>query len=166
MKDSEQLFFSGWEDEKFVQDQINGDCVDISTIEEFSYVPEGIYFAFKKNEEGFPYLKNVKTGRIFSKRTKSQIYPTFDIPTSREITGTCKTMGLHRFFAFCFLKNDIGPKAMVHHEDNDKSNYRLNNLGWVSQSQNELAKNEQKEIDDRKEKDGQRLIDYPAEYLI
>ena len=58
----------------------------------------------------------------------------------------------HRLVALAFIKNpDPKNKTMVNHRDNNKSNYLLENLEWVSRGENSLDKNLDKGIMKRRE---------------
>lgn len=51
--------------------------------------------------------------------------------------GVYKQIGLHRLLAETFIKKPIGAKV-VNHKDGNTLNYDLDNLEWVTQSENKL----------------------------
>lgn len=109
--------------------------IDISTIDDYRALPEKVYFAFKEGEDGLPYFKNVVNGRVYSVRNTRSAYPTLDVPKIK------KTVSCHRFFAKCFLKNpDPKTCTVIDHKDKDKYNFKIDNLEWVTPSENERRK--------------------------
>ena len=111
--------------------------IDISQVNSYKILPKGKFFAFKSNKNGLPYLKNMDTGRIYTVRNTRSMYPTIDIPRPIKQSVSC-----HRFFAECFIENPNPKKfTVVDHKDKDKSNYKINNLEWVTPSENEKRKN-------------------------
>jgi len=130
------------------QEIIKGDALDVSAVDIFfqgdtnmhknanttigylKTLPPNTYIAFKKDGDGFPYLKNQKTGRIIKARTSRGVYPAINLPRSRNMTVYC-----HRLFAILFLKNpDTKFYTEVNHSDEDKLNFRLENLEWITPS--------------------------------
>jgi hypothetical protein len=145
---NDQLFlFPEWDVKPKI---ISGDAIDISTINIFfegekeihrksnvmvdklkSLAPNKFY-AFKSGENGYPYVKNIDTGTIYSinspkthgARSRNQ-YPCVGIPS---VTVAC-----HRLFALLFIENpNTELYTEVNHIDEDTENYRLENLEWIT----------------------------------
>lgn len=89
---------------------------------------EGIYVI---NEAGD--VKRVDTEKILSPAVSTAGY--LVVSLWKENKGTLKT--IHRLLAECFIYNDDPlQKRTVNHIDGNKTNNRLENLEWVSYSQN------------------------------
>jgi hypothetical protein len=98
-------------------------------VDKLRVLPRDTYFLFKKGEDGFPYVKNVKTGKILSKNTTRNQYPCLSI---KGVAIAC-----HRLFALAFIENDdTRNKTEVDHTDENKANYKLNNLSWMTSGKN------------------------------
>lgn len=132
------------------------DYIDISKIKmqkhknrtyDYSLLPKDRYFLFKSGginkymeKEGncFPYVQNKETGRLYTVGvTESCGYPKFTI--TEKIDG--KTIGfffqIHRLIGEAFIENDMPElKTVVDHKDGNRLDYRVQNLRWVTQSQN------------------------------
>lgn len=50
--------------------------------------------------------------------------------------GNCKTVNVHRVVAAHFLKNKKGETAQVNHKSGDKSNASIEELEWMTPSEN------------------------------
>lgn len=67
-------------------------------------------------------------------RTREKDYPTFRACHNNKAVNAC----VHVIVADCWLFNDDPTnKVDVNHMDGDKRNYHLNNLEWVTKSQNQ-----------------------------
>ena len=87
------------------------------------------YYLFKENEEGFPYVINIKKNHTLSINTSRNQYPCVSIAS---VAIAC-----HRLFAFAFIENiDTELYTVVDHINEDKTDYRIKNLQWVSSSEN------------------------------
>ena len=137
---------------------ISGDAIDISTINIFfegekeihrksnvmvdklkSLAPNKFY-AFKSGKDGYPYVKNIDTGTIYSinspkthgARSRNQ-YPCVGIPQRTQHTNKSVTVACHRLFALLFIENpNTELYTEVNHIDEDTENYRLENLEWIT----------------------------------
>lgn len=123
------------------------DCVDVTNInivflgdgqihknanrliDKLKSLKKDTYFLFKANENGFPYVMNIKTRHTLSiNKTRNQ-YPCVSIGG---VAVAC-----HRLFAFAFIDNiDTKLYTEVDHINEDKTDYRIKNLQWVSSSEN------------------------------
>ena len=125
----------------------NGDAVDVSTvdvyfegdkeihrksnimIDKLKSLPSGKFYAFKEGEDGYPYVKNIDTGTIYSVGTTRNQYPCVGFG---KVTIAC-----HRLFALLFVEN---PKTELYtevdHINEDKSDFKLKNLRWLPSGKN------------------------------
>ena len=107
-------------------------------------LPKGKYMMFPTgsihrvptygDRNDFPYVVNVWTGKVISVRHGGKLYPLIDI----RLTGKIKqTFQMHRLAAMAFLPNPLPQdRIMVHHINQDKYDYSLSNLEWVTPSYN------------------------------
>jgi hypothetical protein len=78
-------------------------------------------------------IKNNSSGKTLSTFAHKSGYEVINIkPEGR---GAGKTLKLHRLVAMAFLSNPLN-KPQVNHIDGDKSNNNLENLEWVTASEN------------------------------
>ena len=135
----------------------NIDYIDITKVKiihkhknrtyDYTMLPKDKYFLFKSGginkymeEKGnsFPYIQNKKTGKIYTAGVSESIsYPKVSI--TEEIDG--KIIGfyiaIHRIVAEAFIENDMPElKTLVDHKDGNRFDYRVQNLRWVTASQN------------------------------
>lgn len=85
-----------------------------------------------------------KTGKIYSKRSKIFLKPLYNIThgyTKFGLNG--KFIYLHRLLAIAFIDNPDN-KPAVDHIDRNKLNNNLDNLRWVTVSENGLNRSFQK----------------------
>ena len=102
-------------------------------------------------------VKNDKTGRILKTYTKPSGY--------KQVQLGRKTIPqyIHRLVAKAFIPNDDN-KPQVNHKNGDKSDNRVENLEWVTASENDLAYGYTSRIENRKKKiiaislDGREII--------
>ena len=90
---------------------------------------DGIETQYQINENGEIY--NTKTNNFL----KGHIENTGYVSVNLNINGIKKNYSLHRLMADIFLDNPNN-LPIVNHIDGDKTNNKLENLEWVSQSQN------------------------------
>ena len=90
---------------------------------------DGIETQYQINENGEIY--NTKTNNFL----KGHIENTGYVSVNLNINGIKKNYSLHRLMADTFLDNPNN-LPIVNHIDGDKTNNKLENLEWVSQSQN------------------------------
>ena len=107
-------------------------------------LPKGKYMMFPTgsihrvptygDRNDFPYVVNMWTGKVISVRYGGKLYPLLDI----RLTGKIKqTFQMHRLAAMAFLPNPLPQdRIMVHHINQDKYDYALSNLEWVTPSYN------------------------------
>ena len=76
-------------------------------------------------------IKNIKTGRILKQRITNYGYSVVDI----QIDKIGKTFKVHRLIAEAFLDN-VDNKLEVDHINRIKSDNRIENLRWVTRSEN------------------------------
>jgi hypothetical protein len=83
----------------------------------------------------FPYVLNVKKGKHLKIRVTRNQYPCLAIQIG---AATKLDYAAHEIFAILFIKN-LHPSifCMVDHGDDDKLNYQISNLSWVTQSYNQ-----------------------------
>ena len=137
------------------------DYVDVSKIKcgelkktPYSILPEGMYMLFKSGgfnkyhpemSNAFPYIQNTKTLKVVSATaTEYNGYVKSSIFLS-------KTKGLfinmHRIVAEAFIHNDMpDKKILVDHINGDNLDYRVDNLRWVTHSQNNTGVKRKRQI--------------------
>jgi hypothetical protein len=118
--------------------------IDLNRTSEFILsIPEGKYTLFKEggkhklpqysNRKDFPFIKNNDTGNIINPNFSRAVYPCYTLDnglSSKRIYG-------HRLFAMAFVFNDFpNLKYNVDHMNEDKLDYSISNLKWVSVSEN------------------------------
>jgi len=147
MRDQQLLLFP--ELDPFKTKIKNIDYIDISevkntgtsfhsnTVVDYSILEKGKYILFKRGgtseympELGdcFPYIQNTKKGNILSARVSgSYSYPKDGLHGN----------GIHRLVAMAFIENDIPDKKwQVDHINGNPLDYRVENLRWVTPTQN------------------------------
>ena len=85
------------------------------------------YENFVINE--FGQVRNIKTNHIYKNKTDKQGYIILTLPMGKR--GKVKSIRLHKALAETFIPNP-NKYNIVHHKDDNKSNYSLDNLEWVS----------------------------------
>ena len=131
------------------------DYVDISTISSdlfdekrkhsYNLLPKDKYLIFKTGGanrwrpelgKSFPYIKNMETGNILSPSLhKTYIRTTI---TQQKLESLISIeLRLHRIAAEAFIENDnVEKKLVVDHINQDRLDYRVENLRWVTYSNN------------------------------
>ena len=117
---------------------------DLNRTSEFILsIPEGKYTLFKtggqhklpnyNNRNDFPFIKNNYTRNIITPNFSRAVYPCYTLDngiSSKRIYG-------HRLFGMAFVFNDLpNIKYNIDHINEDKLDYSVNNLNWVSVSEN------------------------------
>lgn len=106
-------------------------------------MPEGKYRVYRtggthplpmyEGRTDFPYIQVVKTGRILVPSFSRAVYPAYNLNNGR----FSKCIYLHRIFAMAFVANAAPvDKYNVDHINEDKLDYSIDNLCWVSMSEN------------------------------
>lgn len=76
-------------------------------------------------------IKNTKTNRILKTRVNKRGY----LKTNIMVDGKLKTVFPHRLVAIAFIENKEN-KEQVNHIDGNKTNNSVNNLEWVTGTEN------------------------------
>ena len=85
------------------------------------------------DREDFPYIFHNSTNRIIHPNFSRAVYPCYTI--SNEVIS--KRVYAHRIFAMAFIPNELtSDNYNVDHLNEDKLDYSINNLRWVSVSDN------------------------------
>jgi hypothetical protein len=92
-------------------------------ISKLNSIEQGKYF-LHKNVGGFPYVIGPKNNKLTVNTTRNQ-YPCIGIGGI--------VIAMHRLVALAFIENDdTNKKLEVDHINDDKSDFRVNNLQWVT----------------------------------
>jgi hypothetical protein len=106
-------------------------------------MPEGKYRVYRtggmhplpmyEGRSDFPFLMNVKTGKILQPTFSRAVYPAYGLNNGR----FSKAIYCHRIFAMAFVGNATPvDRYNVDHINEDKLDYCVDNLRWVSVSEN------------------------------
>lgn len=118
---------------------------DLNRTSEFlTSLPKGKYIAYKtgathrlpayKGREDFPYLLNTHKDEILKVSFSRSVYPSYTIVRNRDQQ---MTVYAHRIFAMAFVKNNTPAlQYNVDHMNEDKLDYAIHNLMWVSTAEN------------------------------
>ena len=90
-----------------------------------------VYSDFLINKNGE--VKNTKTNHVYKNYVHSSGYVVLTLPMGKR--GKVKTIRLHKALAETFIPNPNGYK-IVHHKDENKSNFSLSNLEWTTNKLN------------------------------
>ena len=122
-------------------------------IEYLKGIPEGEILVYKTGfhhpktdiypDPVFPAVYNTRKGRVISVMTSHE-YPRINLPSKfvtnpryRSNTNGSVIWVLHRILAYCFLPNDDpNVKKNIDHINEEKYDYRLENLQWITASEN------------------------------
>ena len=132
----------------------------MKAVENLNNLPSGTFIMYKtgayhKDREKypdpvFPYLYDTEMDRELVVSTKRTSYPSITIPNRYHHFLDVRdgyTFGflIHRLAALCFIENDEpNAKLTVDHIDQDSQNYAVNNLEWVTYSENNRRRREWK----------------------
>ena len=150
----------------------NVDYVDIQTLPydpqrkkyshidlQYSALPKNTYIVFKTGgvhslykDKGavFPYVKNIVTGKVLTFNSgHTDLYPKFSMQTVDQGPIYAR---IHRVLGLAFLPNsDLQNEKhewVVGHKDDNVFNYRIENLIWLTQQQNQqMVGNRQEKSD-------------------
>jgi hypothetical protein len=134
------------------------DCVDLSEIDidfgdgstnakmkslncaRLQALPKKKFLIYKGKEGELPYIENTHTGKIVSINSGRTNYPCVKIHPH--------IYALHVLIGMAFIPNPL-PKdrTQVDHIDGDKFNYAIENLRWVTPSENMTFVHSKKEIE-------------------
>jgi hypothetical protein len=153
----------------------NIDYLDISELpddfyrihyNQFSTLPKNTYRIFKtggynvyriKDGPIYPFVQNIKTGKILSAKAKlTDGYPVvviFGYKNNKRVNLATK---IHRVAALAFIENKNNLRA-VDHINKNVLDYRIENLRWLSLSDNNKGPKKQKisvDWQNKLEKDG------------
>ena len=114
-----------------------------STSEFINSIPKGRYMIHPtgcthrldkyKGRTDFPYIINVEMGRVMSVNFSRDVYPCVKLRNRIKQ----RTFYLHRLVGMAFLHNPLPlDRTIVHHINEDKHDYSLDNLEWVTASYN------------------------------
>lgn len=95
-------------------------------------------------------VKNIKTNHIYKISYSKSGYAIITLPLGKR--GDVKSIRVHKALAETFIPNPQN-LSIVHHKDNDKSNFQLTNLEWVTSKTNkkyELQQNQTPYFNNRK----------------
>jgi hypothetical protein len=118
---------------------------DLNRTSEFlTSLPKGRYIVYKtgathrlpayKGREDFPYILDTYSDRIISTSFSRSVYPSYTVVRNK---GQQMTVYAHRVFAMMFLKNNTPTlQYIVDHMNEDKLDYAIHNLMWVSTAEN------------------------------
>tara|TARA_R100000654_G_scaffold21134_2_gene42638 strand:- start:4099 stop:4557 length:459 start_codon:yes stop_codon:yes gene_type:complete len=110
----------------------------IARIKYLKNLPVGRFFIFA-NRDGLPYIYDKDKKKKLRCTDTRRVYSTVVIET--------KPMYIHTLAAMFFLENDMPDvKTQVDHLNNDKYDYRLSNLQWVSAGENMRRAMERRKI--------------------
>lgn len=90
-----------------------------------------IYHNFLIKDDGK--VKNIKTNHVYKPYINSKGYAVLTLPMGNR--GNVKVIRLHKALAETFIPNPNG-YSIVHHKDENKSNYALDNLEWTTSKRN------------------------------
>lgn len=106
-------------------------------------IPEGKYHVYRtggthplpmyEGRKDFPFILNVQTNRVLKTSFSRAVYPAMSLSNGR----FTKRVYLHRICAMAFINNPMPvDKCNVDHVNEDKLDYAVDNLRWVSMSEN------------------------------
>ena len=124
-----------------------GSPVYTNTVIDYSILKKGQFILFKSGATSsylpelgncFPYIHNTKTGKIYEpKITGSYGYPKLALPVHKSKKYVSVTIIMHRLIALAFIENDMPDKKwQVDHINSNPLDYRVENLRWLTPSQN------------------------------
>ena len=114
--------------------------LEVITVQEWKKIPK--FPKYSASNDG--QIRNDKTGRILKQHLATNGYMSLDI-------GRRNPQYVHRLVAFAFVPNPEN-LPQIDHIDGDKLNNNVENLRWVTVSQNCFAYGHEKRIENRKRK--------------
>jgi hypothetical protein len=128
-------------------------------------LPKGMYMVYKTGgthrfkdrypDPIYPYIKNTNTGTTYSVVYTRGPYPCMGFPAKYDTEQKLRRGGgtilfsVHRLIAMTFIKNeDPQAKQFVDHLNGDKYDYRVENLEWVTGTENQLRLKRKKKQND------------------
>lgn len=78
-------------------------------------------------------IKSLKTNHIYTKTIGKSGYLMVSLPLGRR--GSVKTIRVHKAMAETFIPNP-NHYPIVHHKDEDKTNFKIENLEWTTSKEN------------------------------
>ena len=142
--------------------------IDLNRTSDFlNSVPKGKYILHHtgglhplpmyKDREDFPYILNTSTGNVIMPNCSRAVYPCYTIDNGVE----GKRIYAHRIFGMAFVHNDLPiDNYNVDHINEDKLDYAINNLQWVSVSDN------MKQVKNRASKKNKQFKFYSSENFV
>ena len=137
------------------------DYVDVSKIKcgelkktSYDILPEGLYMLFKSGgfnkyhpemNNAFPYIQNTKTLKVL--KTTATEYNGYVKSSILLLNKQGLFIQMHRIVAEAFIDNDMpDKKILVDHINGDNLDYRVDNLRWVTHSQNNTGVKRKRQI--------------------
>jgi len=162
--EGDQLFFSFIEEEPILikdihyayLDELPNDCYR-DNYTQYSEIPKQLYRIYKtggynryrlKDGPVYPFVQNMKTKKIMSVVSKiTDGYPTLSLNFKENDKQKGMVLKIHRLAAFAFIEN-VHNLPAVDHINKNILDYRVENLRWISISDNNKAsKRQQKNLD-------------------
>ena len=90
----------------------------------------------------FPGVYSVRSKKWLSLHPDPNLYVKFTVDLENKKSNSRKKITLHRIVAAAFIENnDPERKKVVDHKNNRKYDYKLENLRWLTQSENSRKEN-------------------------